>query len=164
MFLVYICRKLNMTFLIALHSLFRWLVLVSLVYSVYRGYRGLKNNRDFGKSDNRWRHNTATIAHIQLIIGFVIYFKSPIVQNFYANFRTSVQQLEMLFFGLLHILLMLSAIVVITIGSALAKRRKTDREKFKTMLVWFLAALIIIFLAIPWPFSPLASRPYFKPF
>jgi len=57
---------------------------------------------------------------------------------------------------------MLTAIVIITIGSALAKRKKTDKEKFKTMLVWFSAALLIIFIAIPWPFSPLANRPYIR--
>jgi cbb3-type cytochrome oxidase subunit 3 len=30
------------------------------------------------------------------------------------------------------------------------------------MLVWFTIALIIIFIAIPWPFSPFANRPYFR--
>ncbi|MBL7932451.1 MAG: hypothetical protein JNL60_11140 [Bacteroidia bacterium] len=153
-----------MSFLLALHSLVRWLLLAALLYSVYRAYTGFKKGGSFGRLDNLLRHNTATIAHIQLIIGFVVYFKSPIISNFYSSFSTSVQQMEMLFFGLLHISLMLLAIILVTIGSALAKRRKTDVEKFKTMFSWFLVALIIIFLAIPWPFSPLASRPYIKPF
>src|SRR5690606_25656757 len=128
-----------MPFFIALHSFVRWLVVLSLLYSVYRAYNGLKEKRAFGKTDNLLRHNTATIAHIQLIIGFIVYFKCPVIHNFYANFKASVQQTEMLFFGLLHIFLMLTAIVIITIGSALAKRGKTDREKFRTMFVWFLA-------------------------
>jgi hypothetical protein len=59
---------------------------------------------------------------------------------------------------------MLAAITIITIGSALAKRKQSDPEKFKTMLLWFAPGLLIIFLAIPWPFSPLANRPYFKSF
>jgi hypothetical protein len=57
---------------------------------------------------------------------------------------------------------MFSAIIVITIGSAMAKRKATDRERFKTMLTWYAIALLIIFLAIPWPFSPFANRPYFR--
>ena len=70
--------------------------------------------------------------------------------------------MDALFFGLLHLILMLIAIVLITLVSALAKRRLTDREKFRTMLVWFTIALLMIFIAIRWPFSPLANRPYFS--
>lgn len=113
--------------------------------------------------DNSVRHLTATIAHIQLIIGILVYTQSPLVQYFWSDFKEASQSIDTLFFGLLHLLLMLVAITVITIGSALAKRRQSDREKFKTMLGWFLVAFIIILFAIPWPFSPLAARPYFRP-
>jgi len=37
-----------------------------------------------------------------------------------------------------------------------------DKEKFKIMLLWYGIALIIILIAIPWPFSPLANRPYLR--
>jgi hypothetical protein len=59
---------------------------------------------------------------------------------------------------------MFVAIVLITIGSAKAKRKSNDTQKFKTMLIWFSIALLIIFIAIPWPFSPLANRPYIRTF
>jgi hypothetical protein len=62
----------------------------------------------------------------------------------------------------MHILLMLVAIVLITIGSAKSKRQAKDPEKFKVMLTWFSIALLIIFLAIPWPFSPFGNRPYLR--
>jgi cytochrome b561 len=63
-----------------------------------------------------------------------------------------------------HSLMMVIAIIVITIGSAKAKRKLTDREKFKTMALWFSAGLLIILSSVPWAFSPLISRPYFRPF
>jgi len=68
----------------------------------------------------------------------------------------------MLFFGLIHILLMLIAIILITIGSAIAKRKTSDVEKFKTILIYYSISLLIIFIAIPWPFSPLAHRPFLR--
>jgi hypothetical protein len=43
-----------------------------------------------------------------------------------------------------------------------SKRKPGDREKFKTMAIWFSIALFIIFLSIPWPFSPFTSRPYLR--
>ncbi|MCD0469133.1 hypothetical protein [Flavobacterium sp. JAS] len=144
------------------HSALRWFVLVGLLYSIFRAYKGYSSKLPFTKTDNSVRHWTATIAHIQLIFGILIYVQSPIVKYFWKNFSEGMQSTDIAFFGILHILLMLSAIVLITIGSALAKRKQNDSDKFKTILLWFSIALIVIFIAIPWPFSPLANRPYFR--
>lgn len=150
--------------LLFFHSIFRWLVLASLLYALFSAYRGYKSNKAFTKTDNSIRHWTATISHIQLMIGFTLYFISPIVKYFLAQKKEAIQHLDIAFFGFIHISMMLVAVVVITIGSALAKRKPTDKEKFKTILLWFSVALLIIFSAIPWPFSPLANRPYFRAF
>ncbi|MUH35254.1 hypothetical protein D9O36_05325 [Zobellia amurskyensis] len=144
------------------HSIVRWLVLITLIYSIYRAFRGYFQNLQFSRLDNLVRHWTATIAHIQLIIGIILYSQSPIIKYFWANFGEAINNIETTFYGLLHIILMLSGIVLITIGSALAKRKATDTEKFRTILMWFLIALFIIFIAIPWPFSPLSNRPYIR--
>jgi len=144
------------------HSALRWFVLVSLLYSIFRAYKGYNLKRPFTKTDNSVRHWTATIAHIQLTLGILIYVQSPIVKYFWKNFTEGIKNTDAAFFGIFHILLMLSAIVLITIGSALAKRKQNDSDKFKTILFWFSIALLIIFIAIPWPFSPLANRPYFR--
>jgi len=150
--------------LLFFHSIFRWLVLASLLYALCRAYTGYTSNKSFTKTDDSIRHWTATISHIQLTIGFTLYFISPIVKYFLAQKKEAIQQLDMAFFGIIHISLMLIAVVVITIGSASAKRQPTDKAKFKTMILWFSVALLIIFVAIPWPFSPLANRPYFRAF
>lgn len=148
--------------LLVVHSLVRWLVLASLVFSLYRAYRGWLGNRPFTRFDHAVRHNTATIAHIQLIAGLWLYFISPVVNYFWANFGTAVHAREIRFFGMEHITVMLSAIVVITIGSAKAKRKMSDQEKFKTMAIWYSAALLLILTSVPWPFSPLVSRPWWR--
>lgn len=150
--------------LLALHSLVRWLVLISLIFAIYRAYRGWFSKNDFSGFDNSVRHWTATISHIQLLIGLSIYFISPLVSYFLHYFQTAVKQREIRFFGMEHSLMMLTAVVLITIGSAKAKRQKTDQQKFKTMAIWFTIALLIILSSIPWPFSPFTSRPYFRGF
>ena len=151
-------------FLIPLHSLLRWFVLISLCSSVCMAYNGLLTNRPFTKLDNALRHWTATITHIQLLVGFTMYFKSPVIKFFFSDPKMAIHHTETSFFAVIHFLLMLTAIILITVGSALAKRRQNDHEKFKTVLTWFLIGLIIIFIAIPWPFSPFVNRAYFKPF
>ncbi|MBK6997231.1 MAG: hypothetical protein IPH31_20790 [Lewinellaceae bacterium] len=52
------------------------------------------------------------------------------------------------------------AITLISIGSSLAKRDSEDRKRFKALFIYYSLALLIILVAIPWPFSPLAQRPY----
>ena len=150
--------------LLVFHSLIRWLVFAFLLYSIYRAFVGYLNDKPFSKTDNAFRHWTATIAHIQLMVGIILYTQSPIVKYFWRKTETDLQNLDLTFYGIIHIFLMLTAIVLLTIGSALAKRQPTDEEKFKTMLVWFSIALIIIFIAVPWTFSPLSSRPNFRTF
>ncbi|RYU90619.1 hypothetical protein EWM62_08175 [Mucilaginibacter terrigena] len=150
--------------LLFFHSMVRWAVLGTLLYAIYRSYKGCSGKLTFTKSDDFVRHWTATIAHIQLMLGIVLYTQSPNAKFTLHAIGTDGQITQPFFFGVLHLLLMVSAIVIITIGSAMAKRKPTDSGKFKTILIWFGLALFIIFIAIPWPFSPLAQRPYLHSF
>ena len=150
--------------LLSLHSINRWLLLFFLMYSIFLSARGVLSSRVFSKQDNLIRHLTATISHIQLMLGLALYMISPIVKFNPAIPETRLWVGEHEFFRYVHISLMILSVVMITIGSARAKRAPADREKFGTMLLWFVLSLIVIFIAIPWPFSPLANRPFFRPF
>jgi hypothetical protein len=148
--------------LLTAHSIFRWIVLIALLYSIYRAWQGQRKFLPFTKTDNSLRHWTATIAHIQLLIGIILYTQSPVAKAMMSEIKNGWS--DPVFFGLVHISLMLLAIIFITIGSAKAKRAALDTDKFKIMLTYFSIGLCIIFIAIPWPFSPLAQRPYLRHF
>ena len=149
--------------LLALHSFTRWLVLSSLLFAIFFGYRGWLLDKPYHKFDNVVRYTTATIAHIQLVLGVWLYVISPIVSYFLHHFSVAVHERTIRFFGMEHIAMMLIGITIITIGSAKAKRKTTDREKFKTTAIWFTVGLIVILSSVPWSFSPLISRPNFRP-
>lgn len=146
--------------LLSLHSFLRWLVVLMLLYTISKACIGYIKKLTYTKTDNALRHWTATTAHIQLIIGMILYFKSPMVKHF----NTSEDNIngEPIFFAVLHIALMLTSIFLITIGSAIAKRKNTDSAKFKSTAIYFTIGIIIVFIAIPWPFSPFASRPLIR--
>ena len=148
--------------LIFLHSLVRWLVVISLVYAIYRAYVGFKGQKRFSKTDNSIRHWTATIAHVQLIIGILVYTQSPSIKYFWKHTKEALQNWDVTFYSLIHAVMMLLVIVVLTIGSAKSKRMEKDSDKFRTMLLWFFIAFLLIFMAVPWPFSPLSNRPYLR--
>lgn len=150
--------------LLPLHSLIRWFVLVSLVFAICRAYGGWLGKKVYSMFDDKTRIITGNIAGIQLIIGLWLYFISPIVSYFLHNLKEGVHERVIRFFGMEHITMMLIAIIFIIIGSAKAKRKATDQEKFKTMAIWFTISLLMILSSIPWSFSPLISRPLFRPF
>jgi hypothetical protein len=145
--------------LLVVHSCLRWIALALLLYSIYRAFGGYIANGKFLGSDNALRHWTATVLQVQMTIGLILYFNSPFVSAYMNNVS---DEAESSFFALVHSGLMFTAVVIISIGSAMAKRQPTDQQKYKTMLVWFCIGLLIILVAIPWPFSPLAQRPYFR--
>ncbi|TWR30205.1 hypothetical protein FPZ43_04480 [Mucilaginibacter pallidiroseus] len=148
--------------LLFFHSATRWLLLFALIYTVYSAFAGYTKGNRFTNADNAWRHWTATIAHIQLVLGMLVYTQSPTAKFSLNAIGGNGHIREPFFFGVMHLILMLTAIIVLTIGSAMAKRKATDAKKFKTILIWFGLALLIILIAIPWPFSPVVQRPYIR--
>jgi hypothetical protein len=146
--------------LLTVHSLFRWAVLASLLYALLRAYRGWLTNAPFSRLDNTVRHSTATIAHVQLLIGLGLYYGSPLTNYFWDSAQAAMRGREIRFFGMEHPVMMLIAITLITIGSAQARRKTEAKAKFKTIAVWFTIGLVVLLLSIPWPFSPWVSRPY----
>ena len=147
--------------LLALHSWGRWAVLLGLLGGAGRAWWGWLRRRSFTPLDNTARHGIATLAHVQLTLGYLLYFVSPVTRAF--HWRDAVHDPGALFFSFQHVAVMSSAVVVLTLGSALARRRAGSPAQFRTMALWFTAALLLILLAIPWPFSPWAQRPYFRP-
>lgn len=150
--------------LLALHSLIRWFVLISIVYSIILAWRGWRKNTRFTKYDNWIRLITVSIAHTQLTIGLWLYFISPIVAYFLANFSQALHITQTRFFGMEHSSMMTLGVGLVTLGSSIARRKKSDKDKFKAIAIWYTIALIVIFFSIPWAFSPFTARPYLRPF
>lgn len=87
-------------------------------------------------------------AHLQLLIGLIIYFVSPLgMQSFSgANMSNSLSRL----YFLEHPLMMIIAIVLITIGYSKAKKAKEDYAANRTVFITYTIALILILSRIPW--------------
>ena|SRR5690242_15350641 len=152
--------------ILALHSLFRWVVVASLLFAIYRSYKGWFSNKPFLKFDNAVRKWTATIAQIQLAIGILLYSISPLVHYFLDHFKKALPEREVRFFGMEHAIMMITAVIFITIGSSKAKRKSVDKQKYKSMSIWFSIAMLIILSSMPLPFSPppFVQRPFFRTF
>ena len=144
--------------LLSVHNIFRWLVLLSVIFTVISAFSGLLLQRRYSPIDKAGRIATAMTSHIQLLIGFTLYFFSPLTQYFVGNSSQAWGANEFTFFGIYHMAMMFVAIVVMTIGSANARQAATDSGKFKTTAIYFSIGFVLILCAIPW------FRPFFRSF
>lgn len=137
--------------LLHLHSALRWLMLAIMVYAVLTSIIGWKNNKPYTKGHRNLVFYTVIIAHVQLIIGFVLYFWGPYAKSL-TNMAETMGDSVMRFFAVEHMLGMLIAIVLITIGSVRSKKVENDQSRYKLVALFFGIALLLILLSIPWPF------------
>ena len=136
------------TGLLHLHSSLRYIVLLTLLYAIVKGWQAGKDKVD-GK-ERRPYLIAMIFAHIQLLLGLGLYFMGENgLTALNSLFDTGASLLSSLgFFGIIHFVLMVTAITVITKAHSLAKKNATHRRVVRLMLL----ALLIILVAIPWPF------------
>ena len=91
--------------------------------------------------------------HTQLLLGLILYFTSDKVK-FVAGW---MKQPMLRFYGMEHLLMMLVALVIVTIGRKKAEKLEAPYSKHLTIGKWYLIGLIIILIAIPWPFRNLGA-------
>ena len=150
--------------LLIIHNTLRWLVLGSLLATLVSGYWGWLRPRPYQSVDGTLRVVATSIAHTQLLVGLYLYTISPIISYYWTNRPSFGESPQFSFFALIHIGLMFTSVVVMTIGSSLAKRQTDARQRFKTTAIYFTVGLVLIAIAVPWPFSPLAARPWIRTF
>ncbi len=134
--------------LVHTHSILRWVVLILLLYMVLRALLALRGNSAFTKGDQKLGLAGMSVVHLQLVIGLILYFISPKVQFSAQTMGTTLLR----FYTVEHILGMLIATVLITIGYRRIKTRVHDRAGFTAVCWYYGVGLLIILLSIPWPY------------
>lgn len=131
-----------------LHSYMTYLVLLGVLVSLAGALAGMFGNRVFTDSDRKRGLLGLIPAHLQWVIGVILYFVSPLgASNFSGQaMGDSLSRLYMLE----HPLTMIIAVVLITIGYSRAKRMVGAGKGFKSIAIFYGIALLLILIRIPW--------------
>ena len=146
--------------LLGLHSILRYVLLVLLISAIIKAVLGWLKKGDYKKGHNQISLFTMAIAHIQLFLGLSLYFMSGFVKSAHENMSKAMKNTELRFWAVEHISLMIFSVALITIGRHFAKNANEDTAKHRKTAIFFILALIVIMVAIPWPFTEVA-RNYF---
>jgi hypothetical protein len=138
------------TGLLHLHNALRWVIVISGLIAVVKAILNASANKPYSKGPGAV---FVASLHIELLIGLVLYFGvSGLAATFRADPGASMKVAALRFYGMEHLILMTAAVVVATIGSARARRAGDEATKNKTARTFFLIALALLALGIPWPF------------
>lgn len=130
------------------HSFWAYLALALLIFAIGYSIYGFVTKKPFTKQSKMIVMTALMVTHIQMLLGFVLYFISPFgVKNFSGEaMKDSTARLLMLE----HPLMMMIGIVLITVGYSQAKRITVDNIKFKKISIFYTLGIVLIFARIPW--------------
>lgn len=133
------------------HAGIRWIALFILLAAIINSV--IRRKKKYNPADKRLNVYVVYFMHIQVIIGFALYFISPKVV-FSAE---SMSNAMLRFFLVEHISLMIVAVILVTIGFSISKKAIQDSKKHLRTTIFYGIALILILLAIPWPWQSYAA-------
>jgi hypothetical protein len=145
-----------------LHSWTRWLVLVFGLIAVFRAFTG-RQGRPWTGADNGMGAAFVGSMHLQLLLGLILYFGlSPYGVKAFETAGGAVMKDPIgRFWGVEHLAGMLLAVIAAQVGRTLSKKAADPIVKHKKAFTWFLIALLLVLLMIPWGiWNP--ARPAFR--
>lgn len=134
-----------------LHSYWAYLVLVMLIIAVLNAIIKKVGDKEYGAKDFRISLFALIVSHIQLLLGFILYFVSPRFSLFSEMgmgdiMKSSVDRLYLVEHPLVNII----AIALITVGYSKHKKKLISKSKFNTILLFYFIALVLFLSRIPW--------------
>ena len=156
-----------MSFILAIHNILRWFILVGLVlllikiiFDFIKFYSSNRVDKDITILFNQSKKNIEKlffylmiIVNIQFALGFSLYFFNPSVLNLWNDVPTLMKHRELRVIGIEHPLLMIIFVGLIHYLNVSIKKLENFNQ-YKKVLIIYIITIIILILGIPW-FRPL---------
>ncbi|MEJ2287574.1 MAG: hypothetical protein P8Y02_02830 [Deinococcales bacterium] len=134
-------------FLLDLHDLLRWVIIIVGVIAVAMALRGAFARAGWSGQQNALGRVFTISVDLQLLIGLLLYFVfSPITTGAFRDFGTAMQNDHVRFFLVEHLPIMVIAIALIHVGASRARRLNSSRPA----AIFYTVAMVLVFLGIPW--------------
>ena len=146
-----------MTAIIHIHSFIAWILLLFLLASIVTAMVRRKREAAFKNPYRALYLFTMILTHIQLVVGFVLYFMSGKVVFSGLTMSEALYR----FFTVEHPLLMIIAVIMITLGYSRARKADEDSKKFKRIYVYYLIGLALILLRFPYKYLAVIGQGWF---
>ncbi|MFN8532877.1 MAG: hypothetical protein U0556_04960 [Dehalococcoidia bacterium] len=135
--------------LVAFHNIMRWLVLLAALLAIGNALTGWLTSRPWTSRDRRVNLIFSTVMDVQVTLGIFLWLRyvSSLPDGFGAAMRIGALR----FFAIEHLFGMIVALILIHIGQLAARGGATDAAKHRRAAIFFIGALLVILVSIPWP-------------
>jgi len=146
------------TGLLHLHSALRWVALLLLIITIVDNV--MRVYRPFTSRDSKLALFTLITMHIQLLIGLALW-GNTLADIISANAEVMKDTVNR-FYIVEHFIGMAFAVFFVTVGYIRSKRQEDKSIRHRMIFVYYLVALILVLISIPWPFREVgAGRGWF---
>ena len=138
-------------YLVALHSVLRWVVLVAALLAIFVALSGWSGEKQATSTLMRMSVIFVIVIDLEFLIGLILYFgASPVTREALANFGEAMKSQQQRFFAVEHTLLMLLAVICAHVGAALARKSASIRAKYRGAAIAYTISLLLMLSGIPW--------------
>jgi hypothetical protein len=131
------------------HSGLAYLALLALILVILWSLVGALSGREFQEKDRKIALVAFILCHIQLLVGLILYFVSPLGFSLFAG-GEAMSVAEYRLTALEHPLINIVAIVLISVGFIRAKKLESSKAKFRSIYMLYAVGLVLILSRIPW--------------
>lgn len=128
------------------HSGWAYIALLLLIVTVLMAAIGFFSKKEFTPTYRKIAMFGLIATHIQLVVGFIVYFLSPVGFAQLGQMKDAALRLT----SLEHPVTNIIAIVLITIGWSKHKKTVDSNAKFKSIALFYGLGLLLILSKLPW--------------
>lgn len=135
-----------------IHSYWAYLVVLIVFLATLNALIGALGKREYQPKDFRISLFALIVTHIQLLIGLILYFVSPLgLQSITDNGMGEVMGNSLLrLYAVEHPSMMILTVIFITIGYSKHKKKLVSGPKFKMLAIFYTLGLLCLLSRIPW--------------
>lgn len=151
-------------YLLIIHSYLRWIALGFLLFGlifiiIKKSKKALYTTKDY-----QLFKVIKNVFNLQFLVGILLLTQSPMVKAFWSQVSQAVKWREIRFFGLEHPFMMILGVLLLNVFTHQTKEKIGTNNAFNYLFVRYLIILFILFVSVPWSFSPFTARPNFRLF
>jgi hypothetical protein len=136
--------------LLAIHNIFRWVVVIMALVALFRAYSGWLGKREWVPADRAVGSFFAVSLDIQLLLGLLLYFLGSWFGALTADFGGAMRSDVLRFFTLEHAFYMILAVIVVHVGSVLARRAPESLFKHRRAAIAYSLVALFLIVGVPW--------------
>ena len=130
--------------------------MLTLIVAIILSFAGWLGNKNYTAGNRKTNMFTLIGAHIQFLLGLILYFLSPFVKA--SDMPVAMKDDTFRYWTVEHAIMMLIAVVLITIGHSKSKRLLNNLAKHRTVAIFYTLAFAIIIVTIALSGRPIIGR------